>query len=277
MAVTVEQVTALLERWLGAPPRDVEQIHGGMETSVWAFGESVLRLYGGAAELGKAQNEYQALKGLHRVGYPVPKVHGFDPEGPFIIMERVPGGTLSHTDIRAFTDLLVRLHRLDPEAVWPGRPAEPILAQAEALLQPHVEAAPLLAWFRAQAPSVAPGPAGVLHGDFHPGNVLRRPDGALVVIDWSGCRVGDPRLDLGWSLVLAPFMGVDPTALVECYQELRGEAVRDLSFFEALALGRMLGYLLAQPLPELADMIGALVDRVQKLTGIALSVGKFSL
>lgn len=272
MEATKERVTALLERWLGAPPPELEQLHGGMETSVWAFGERVLRLYGGAAELGKAQNEYQALKGLHQAGYPVPAVHGFSPEGPFLIMERVPGSTLAHTDMLAFTELLVRLHRLDPAIVWPGRPAEPTLAQVEQLLSPHAEAAPLLNWFRAQSPAVAPGPAVVLHGDFHPGNVLRRPDGALVVIDWSGCRVGDPRLDLGWSLLLARFMGVDSGGFMDGYQQLWGEEVRDLPFFEVLAIGRMLGYLLSYPLPNLADLTGPLLARIHQLTGVALVV-----
>lgn len=37
-----------------------------------------------------------------------------------------------------------------------------------------------------------------VHGDVHPGNVLRLASGGLALIDWEEARIGDLRLDLGF-------------------------------------------------------------------------------
>ncbi len=41
---------------------------------------------------------------------------------------------------------------------------------------------------------------GILHGDFHPCNVMFRRDEPAVaaIVDWEMCTIGDPLLDLGW-------------------------------------------------------------------------------
>ena len=48
--------------------------------------------------------------------------------------------------------------------------------------------------------------AGIIHGDFHFGNVLfRRDSGELAaVVDWELCTLGDPLLDLGWLVATWP-------------------------------------------------------------------------
>lgn len=53
---------------------------------------------------------------------------------------------------------------------------------------------------------------GILHGDYHMGNVMYRYDSPAVaaVIDWELTTVGDPLLDLGW--VLATWPGPDMAA-----------------------------------------------------------------
>lgn len=45
---------------------------------------------------------------------------------------------------------------------------------------------------------------GLMHGDFHLGNVMFEPTGPRVaaIVDWEMCTVGDPLLDLGWMLSL---------------------------------------------------------------------------
>ena len=47
---------------------------------------------------------------------------------------------------------------------------------------------------------------GIIHGDFHFGNVLfRRDSGELAaVVDWELCTLGDPLLDLGWLVATWP-------------------------------------------------------------------------
>ncbi|PQP20048.1 phosphotransferase family protein [Rhodococcus opacus] len=45
---------------------------------------------------------------------------------------------------------------------------------------------------------------GLMHGDFHLGNVMFAFDGpgVVAVVDWELCTIGDPLLDLGWIIAL---------------------------------------------------------------------------
>ncbi|WP_243445914.1 phosphotransferase family protein [Polymorphobacter arshaanensis] len=59
-------------------------------------------------------------------------------------------------------------------------------------------------WLSANVPSdFRPG---IIHGDFHLGNVMFRHDSGdlAAVVDWELCTIGDPRLDLGWMLATWP-------------------------------------------------------------------------
>jgi aminoglycoside phosphotransferase (APT) family kinase protein len=51
--------------------------------------------------------------------------------------------------------------------------------------------------------------AGLMHGDFHLGNLLFSPDDLRVaaVLDWEMCTIGDPLLDLGRFLAHWPAPG----------------------------------------------------------------------
>lgn len=48
--------------------------------------------------------------------------------------------------------------------------------------------------------------AGIIHGDFHLGNVMVRPDcgNLAAVVDWELSTIGDPLVDLGWLLATWP-------------------------------------------------------------------------
>jgi aminoglycoside phosphotransferase (APT) family kinase protein len=59
-------------------------------------------------------------------------------------------------------------------------------------------------WLSANVP--ADFRPGIIHGDFHLGNVMFRHDSGdlAAVVDWELCTIGDPRLDLGWMLATWP-------------------------------------------------------------------------
>lgn len=59
-------------------------------------------------------------------------------------------------------------------------------------------------WLAANVP--ADFRAGIIHGDFHLGNVMFCHDSGNIaaVVDWELCTIGDPRLDLGWMLATWP-------------------------------------------------------------------------
>lgn len=106
-------------------------------------------------------------------------------------------------------------------------------------------------WLKCNQPrSSAPG---VMHGDFHLGNVMFSRSGPEVVaiVDWEMCTIGDPLLDLGWMLATWPGPGErddmlgsalarlgglpDAEHLIGRYEAQSGRDVRDIGWYIVLA------------------------------------------
>lgn len=105
------------------------------------------------------------------------------------------------------------------------------------------------AWLTAHCPKrLKPG---IIHGDYHIGNVIYSEDGALeAIVDWEMATLGDPLVDLGRLLVSWPDdtlpngyrMLVErydgfPTRkeLIDRYRERTGRDLADLPWFEVLS------------------------------------------
>ena len=88
-------------------------------------------------------------------------------------------------------------------------------------------------WARACAAEAWKGPAMMLHGDLHPGNILLETDGSLAgVIDFGDIGAGDPAVDLaaGWLMFDAgarrSFMGAfSPSVDPDAWTRARGWAL----------------------------------------------------
>jgi aminoglycoside phosphotransferase (APT) family kinase protein len=226
----------------------------------------VTRLYSGRYAAGKAMKEFTVMCRLGEAGYPVPEVHEVETDAdalgvPFMIMDWIEGRSmmddfletptekLGH-HIDAFTRLFVDLHRVDPALVYPEAPCfEDTSHHLEMALKrtaldldergpPWLK--PVLDWLDEHRQGVSPGGCSVLHRDFHPGNVMVRPDGSHAVIDWGASSLGDPREDLMWTVLLASaFWGrAFGETLLEAYQRVAGEEARDARFFEVAAIYR---------------------------------------
>ncbi len=157
--------------------------------------------------------------------------------------------------------LMVRLHALEGSAILPGSPLagsrDPYasidrdLTSLSALLDRFAGAEPPslragLDWLTARRSSVPCERLAVLHGDFHPNNVLVRPDGAGIVIDWSNVRLGDYRSDLAWTRLLTrsddqPDAG---EAELRLYEQRAGAKIDGIDYFEAAACTRLLASVL---------------------------------
>ncbi|MET8978796.1 phosphotransferase family protein [Streptomyces sp. NPDC004539] len=86
----------------------------------------------------------------------------------------------------------------------------------------------------------------ITHGDFRLGNTLCSGGTVNAVIDWEIWTLGDPRVDVTWltfftdearhpaSLSDETTGTPSKTELLDAYQEARGEALRDMRWFEAL-------------------------------------------
>jgi aminoglycoside phosphotransferase (APT) family kinase protein len=104
-------------------------------------------------------------------------------------------------------------------------------------------------WLDAHRPSHVR--AGLMHGDFHFGNVLVRRDhpALAAIVDWELVTVGDPLLDLGHVLATWPTQGsavsVDaaglptPDELIARYAGQVDRSLDDLTWFRVLACYRL--------------------------------------
>lgn len=256
----------------GAEVSSFVQLAGGWEADIYAFDVSpplssglerlVLRIYSGDGAGLKASREFSGIELLTLCGYPVPQVVSFDSKGvmlgrPFVIMQRIDGPlfgdvmiddhTLHESPTLDFVRLMIDLHELD----W--RPfAEPLtgetnpepLRQGRRMLEGWRSDLTDLPgffapadWLLAELDRIAPEPPAVIHGDFHPWNVLVDQSGRLTVIDWTGIAVLDRRYDLAWSLLLAgAYLGDAARQQLEnVYRSLTTRPIVDLGYFDVLA------------------------------------------
>jgi aminoglycoside phosphotransferase (APT) family kinase protein len=262
---------------------NVTEISEGWECDVYAFtlhseeagshhlDRLILRVYYGPGAAVKCSEEFAALRELQAAGYPVPAVLLQDTspgiEGkPFVIMELIEGPLLGEalheageTEqknlVQQFCRLFVDLHQIDwrPFVKDPaeiGRRDEISLwladAREKALLFGVGELDPVLDWLEDFRAGVRPGRSSVTHGDFHPWNILVRPPGEMVVIDWTNARVQDFRLDLSWTLLLAEASlgAARRNQILTEYERARGERIEDLEYFEVMSALRRAGSIL---------------------------------
>ena len=88
-----------------------------------------------------------------------------------------------------------QLKSYDDMAGWPGRAGIPGVQQVGD-------------WLSKNLP--ADFQAGLLHGDYHLGNVMARHDKPelAAIVDWELATLGDPMVDLGWLMATWPIDGV---------------------------------------------------------------------
>ena len=224
----------------------------------------VLRVFQGDNAGRKSAKEYSLMRKLGEVGYPVPLVYSHEVSGaaigkPFILMERILGTTLDaayrnetpeelQKGLTHLIRLFVRLHRLDVTTFkdvpdlpchddhvqdnleWYGRTAQEQLSWLK----------PVVGWLTERKPHIDLVPLSLLHMDYHGMNVMLREDDSEAVIDWSASRIGDHRMDLGWTMLLYTTFGGemfrDP--ILAIYTEHSGVEVTDIEYFEVMAATR---------------------------------------
>jgi aminoglycoside phosphotransferase (APT) family kinase protein len=293
----------------------LDEINMGWETELYTFevdstkdGEQikehrVLRVFQGDSAGRKSAKEYSLMRMLGDVGYPVPRVYSHEASGetigkPFILMERILGTTLDaayrnetpeelQRGLNRLIRLFVRLHRLDatpfkdiPELPchgdhvqdnldWYGRTAQEQLSWL----------GPVVGWLTERKPYIDAVPPSLVHMDYHGMNVMLREDGSEAVIDWGASSIGDPRMDLGWTMLLYTTFGGemfrDP--ILAEYTEQSGKEVADIEYFEVMAAARriidfattMEGEVDSIGLkPEVVEMMKASKEHYQRVHGV---------
>lgn len=258
----------------------VARISDGWESDVYAISlawedagamlreELVLRLYQGADGAAKAEREFHGMRCLAVAGYSVPRVQALaledSPFGqPCMTMERIAGRSMgaaleAASDeehrrlVTQFCRLYVDLHTLD----WRPFTPEPDMLDADSTIVSWLSGArgmatrlritafdPLFAWLDARSEMVTCARCSVVHGDFHPYNVLLRDDGTPAVIDWTSIGVSDYRFDLAWTLLLLGTFGYPDlrAQILAGYERLAGQPVEGMAYFDVAACLRRLG------------------------------------
>jgi len=260
---------------------DLVKITDGWENEVYSFKmeyeetgkqeDLILRIYPGDDAIWKSAREFNAMKRLHEVGFPVPGVllleSGDSPFGkPFVIMEKINGRIMGHVIDRSSEEkrkelvtqsckMFVALHALD----WKLFASDPLpyettdpfgfikytLSSARNSVdrfQRGEFARPVLDWLEARVSDVPCERLSVIHGDYHPYNIILRDDGAAFVIDWGNFGIADFRIDLAWTLLLVSTYG-HPEAreiVLDEYERIAGRKVEQIEYFEVFAIARRL-------------------------------------
>ncbi len=303
---------------------NLENITTGWETEILSFDlewtengvrglqKLVARVYPGKNADIKVQREATTMKRILDLGYPVPTVHIVETEKsqlgqPFMIMDRIDGGTLDDR-LRAngekwlheFSRLFVELHRLDwrkmhdtPDEIPSDDPnyfMKTTLSQYEKHLEhsQKLELLPIVNWLQKRIPDVSSTTYSITHGDFHPFNILVDEDENTYVIDWGASRIADFRADLAWTLLLhyAYSSRENRDATLKGYEDVLGQEVDLIEYFEVLATLRRLHDVMSSfdkgsdelgMRPEALDMmketLGHIVrvkDRLEDLTELSI-------
>jgi aminoglycoside phosphotransferase (APT) family kinase protein len=229
----VEVDEHLVRRLLADLPHDLLHLRDlplhfvaeGWDNSIWRVGPDLAarvprRPLAAPLLRHEARWSNQATSPLVDHGLAVPRVVHLTPPGrlhphPWLLVTWVEGAMLEELPLAERGELVDRLatalpalHRpAPPEApVNPFRgpdlrdiapPREPVVTAARRRLGGKVVAGLLSVLDEGLAAPPWPGDRVWCHGDLHPRNLLRTPDGGLGVIDLGDVTAGDPAVDLG--------------------------------------------------------------------------------
>ncbi len=183
------------ESLLGRPAETVLKMPGGSSLPTWQLRADeerfAARLYG-PGRSAEAYGQAALLAYLHTQNYPAPEVVACNAwkSGVFSLLRWLPGEPLSD----------VLRQRPDEAQVW-GRRFGSLHARLHQLPVPDAARAamPML-------PSLTAAEARLLHGDYHPGNVLADEE-LSGVIDWENICLGEPGYDVARTLSI---LCIDP-------------------------------------------------------------------
>jgi aminoglycoside phosphotransferase (APT) family kinase protein len=130
---------------------------------------------------------------------------------PAAALPPLPAGWAADGDTRGF--LRARADFAEQQVRRPNWPAvAPLFAALEV-------PAGALRTLRDRLPALRPRPFALLHGDLHRHNVVVRPDGSLILVDWELAMWGDPLHDLAIHLVRMRYPHWQREEVVERWRE----------------------------------------------------------
>ena len=263
--------------------------------------------------------EFQALKKLYPTPIPVPKVYDMGEAIPgfsFIIMEKVEGQVMSSamnwiTDAerddlwKQFSRTLAAINMLDWRSIGFGFLDPPDVEYAYinrqiSMLREWCKSLeihclfPILDWLEAnKQPS---DHYVLLHGDYHPGNVIVNKGKIAAIVDWEDVSIGDAAYDVCWPPLFLRAINLPDEARIiatemflESYSGMTGRELRNFDFYLIIKAVLFLFFILAVKThgidklelktemeilmhPEF-KLLGCCIDIVKESTGIDIFTG----
>ena len=213
-----DRVLAWAQQELDRPIRSVERVGGGLTNTIsaihFADGDPVILRHVSIARWGEVGRQHVLCEALGcrlmaESGLPTPQLIASETDGSQTgayvnlttwLPGRVRLGPLGVEAIEALATAAVIIHatpaspddRPRPYAFWaPAEPQVPSWARHPRLWQRAIDL------FAGEAPATRPG---LIHRDFHPGNVLWQGDNITGVIDWAETSWGPADLDVTHTL-----------------------------------------------------------------------------
>ena len=256
---------------------DIVDMTSGWETELYRFRleyeecsiqhnlNLVVRFHSGKYATRKAIREFTVLRDLRDVGYPVPEAHELEVTGrylgkPFLVIERIFGHSMMEDFKRSpqkslgllittFSRLFADLHNIDREKIYPNISYETTQEYLEAkIFTDRLEVedqdlgwlTPVLDWLDENISGVSDMGISVLHRDFHPGNIMVKPNGSHAVIDWGASKPGDYREDILWTVTLASAFWDKSfgNAFLKGYEMASDRRVQDVGYWEVIGIFR---------------------------------------
>lgn len=229
----------------------------------------VLRLFPSFYGSGRASWDSTIQNVVAESGYPAPKVYFYTSDksllgGSFMVMELIEGESLDPLNPKA-PEILgktqAQLHSIDPRPLIEILRSKGIedkryrLAGQLSYLNERVNPGGLtwlssaIQWLKSRAPPEPEDPS-IIHGDFHPMNILVKGGEVTGVLDWPNFQVGEPAMDVGFTLLLVKanadvvIGSVQVVSFIEKYLESyrnqRDLDARNLQYYIALRAVRAL-------------------------------------
>ncbi len=252
----------LLASVIGSPVRSVRRISSGQSatTDVLEIVSNrrriVLRRHGAWSlrhDPEVATREAAVLRAMQSTPVPTPEVFwsGWISGRPALITGLSPGSAVLNpqdpiTWGRLLAKTLTAIHDLptqdDLQQLLRDAPPGPADDVNEEGVHAHIRGQDLLDKRRALRPP--DNEVGILiHGDYHPGNVLWEDGNIAAILDWEAARIADPACDVAYCATELRLLGLDAAAeaFTAQYRATRDDELASLSYWTATAICRSIG------------------------------------
>ncbi|MHA1552424.1 MAG: phosphotransferase family protein [Candidatus Heimdallarchaeaceae archaeon] len=248
------------------------QLQGGADTAIFEISfknhskKYIQRIFRPKVSYEEAEFEYSVQKTLFENGINVPKTYlmKLTPntrERSYFIMEKIEGTRLDQVFDRnpeqlmqLIEKLLQELHKIHtidpkllPQILLPDIQKNPfaiidqILKRRKSVIERFPkelnELKPVIDWLEDNKTNNPCKKLVVIHGDYHPLNIIVQEDQKFQILDWTGVHISDFRMDLGFPVVAISGLAKMNLApmIANTYEQISGSKVENLPYFMILA------------------------------------------